>query len=250
MLALSVATLIALLAAAMPLPAGQSAAPRPVALEPASSGGLEAVDRALAKLSIHARMLVVGAHPDDEDNSLLTWVSRGLGGEAAYLSLSRGEGGQNLIGPELGEPLGLIRTGELMGARHIEGTRQYFSRAYDFGYTRSLDEALERWPRKILREDAIRAARRFKPQVIVAIFPPDGRAGHGQHQASAVIARDVYELAGDSAAFAGLGLPVWAPEAFYRRAWSREDATLGFSLGSLNPIGGRSLAQIAAASRS
>ncbi len=219
-------------------------------LEPASSGGLAAVDRALIKLSIHARMLVVGAHPDDEDNSLLTWVSQGLGGEAAYLSLSRGEGGQNLIGPELGEELGVIRTGELLAARRIEDTRQYFTRAFDFGYTRSLDETFERWPRESLLEDAVRAARRFKPQVIVAIFPPDARAGHGQHQASAVIAGELFERTGEAALFLELGLAPWSPEAMYRRAWSRDDATLGFSLGALEPTTGRSLGQISADSRS
>ena len=222
----------------------------PSALEPASSGGLAAVDRALVRLSVHARMLVVGAHPDDEDNSLLTWVSRGLGGEAAYLSLSRGEGGQNLIGPELGEQLGVIRTGELQAARSIEGTRQFFARAFDFGYTRSLEETFERWPREILLEDAIRAARRFKPQVVVAVFPADARAGHGQHQASAVIAHELFERMGDGSLFPELGRPPWSPESLYRRAWSRDDATLGFSLGALDPITGRSLGQISADSRS
>ena len=123
----------------------------PDPLEPVSAGGLEAVDRALARLSVHARLLVVGAHPDDEDNALLTWVARGLGGEAAYLSLSRGEGGQNLIGGELGVELGAVRTGELLAARRLEGNRQYFTRAYDFGYTRSLEETFERWPRDVLR---------------------------------------------------------------------------------------------------
>ncbi len=131
----------------------------PDPLEPVSSGGLVVVDRALARLSVHARLLVIGAHPDDEDNALLTWVGRGLGGEAAYLSLSRGEGGQNLIGSELGVELGAIRTGELLAARRLEGSRQYFSRAYDFGYTRSLEETFERWPRAVLREDTIRIIR-------------------------------------------------------------------------------------------
>jgi LmbE family N-acetylglucosaminyl deacetylase len=249
MRALPVAFLL-ILASALPGVGQQTGAPTPAALEPASSGGLAVVDSALAKLSIHARLLVIGAHPDDEDNSLLTWVARDLGGEAAYLSLSRGEGGQNLIGPELGESLGLVRTGELLAARRIEGTRQYFARAYDFGYTRSLEETFERWPREVLREDALRAARRFKPQVVVAIFPADARAGHGQHQASAVIARDVYDRAGESAEFPGLGLPAWKPSALYRRAWSREDATLAFPLGALEAMGGRSIGQISAASRS
>ena len=222
----------------------------PDSLQPVSSGGLAAVDRALARLSVHARLLVVGAHPDDEDNALLTWVGRGLGGEAAYLSLSRGEGGQNLIGSELGVELGAVRTGELMAARRLEGNRQYFARAYDFGYTRSLEETFERWPRPVLREDAIRVVRRFKPQVIVAVFPADERAGHGQHQASAVIAADAFEMAGDDGAVPGLPEAVWAPAALYRRAWRRDEATHGYSLAVLEPVSGKSLGQLAAASRS
>ena len=224
----------------------------PDPLVPVSSGGLEAVDRALARLSVHARLLVVGAHPDDEDNALLTWVARGVGGEAAYLSLSRGEGGQNLIGPELGVELGAIRTGELLAARRVEGSRQYFTRAYDFGYTRSLVETFERWPREVLQEDTVRVVRRFKPQVIVAVFPADERAGHGQHQASAVVAAAAFEMAGDPASFADLPEIPWSPRSLYRSAWSwrGEVGTHGYSLAALDPVSGRSLGQLAAASRS
>jgi len=141
------------------------AAPLPPSLEPASTGGAPAVDRALARLSGHRRLMVVGAHPDDEDNALLTWVTLS-GGDAAYLSLSRGEGGQNLIGPELGLPLGLLRTGELLAARRIDGARQFFTRAFDFGYTRSLEETSRRWPRELLLEDAVRAVRRCAPYTL------------------------------------------------------------------------------------
>src|SRR5690349_16734932 len=122
----------------------------PAALEPPSTGGVAAVERALDKLSSHKRLLVIAAHPDDEDTSLLTLVSRGMGGESAYLSLSRGEGGQNLIGPELGVGLGLIRSRELLAARSVDGGRQFFTRAFDFGYTRSLEETLQLWPREVL----------------------------------------------------------------------------------------------------
>ena len=114
-------------------------------LAPPSTGGIELIDRALAKLSTHQRLLVIGAHPDDEDTTLLALVARGMGGEAGYLSLSRGDGGQNLIGPELGVGLGLIRSRELLAARGMDGARQFFSRAFDFGYTRSLEETLRFW---------------------------------------------------------------------------------------------------------
>lgn len=242
-----------LLLTAAPGLAGQAVAPAPDVLSPARTGGLEAVDLALAKLSTHRRLMLVGAHPDDEDNALLTWVGRGLAGEAAYLSLSRGEGGQNLIGTELGVELGIIRTGELEAARRIEGTRQYFARAYDFGYTRSLEETFTRWPRDVLLEDTMRAMRRFRPQVVVSVFPGDERGGHGQHQAAGRIAREAFALAREGREFPSLdaeGLAPWAPAALYQRAWSPESATARFELDALDPITGRSLAQIAAASRS
>jgi len=223
-------------------------------LEPPSTGGVERVDRALAKLSTHRRLLVVGAHPDDEDTTLLALVARGLGGEAAYLSLSRGEGGQNLIGPELGPALGLIRSRELLAAREIDGARQFFTRAYDFGYTRSIDETLELWPREVLLEDAVRVIRRFRPQVVVSVFPPDERAGHGQHQASGIVAGEAFRLAGDPGAFPGLaaeGLAPWSPQAFYRASWwDPEAATARMPTGVLEPYGGRSVLQLAMASRS
>ena len=237
-----------------PVVAAQSAAPVDSVLNPAGTGGIRVVDRALAKLSTHLRVLVVGAHPDDEDTTMLALVGTSLGGEAAYLSLSRGEGGQNLIGRELGVGLGLIRTGELLAARQIEGTRQFFTRAFDFGYTRSLDETFDRWPRGKLQTDAVRAVRRFKPQVVLAVFPGNSRAGHGQHQAAGVIAEDLFELAGEPDRFPDLtaeGLPPWQPEVLYRRAWrDREEASLHFPLEDVDPLSGMSVIQIAAASRS
>jgi LmbE family N-acetylglucosaminyl deacetylase len=175
-------------------PARPQTAPAPGnPLEPASSGGIVALDRLLQRLAVHKRLLVVGAHPDDEDNRLLTVVSRATGAEVAYLSLSRGEGGQNLLGPHLGVPLGLIRTQELLAARRIDGGRQYFTRAYDFGYTRSLEETLSLWPKAVLLEDATRIIRRFRPQVVVTVFSGTPRDGHGHHQASAVVGREILE---------------------------------------------------------
>lgn len=225
------------------------------ALQPASSGGIAAVDRALARLSQHRRLLVIAAHPDDESNDLLILIARGMGGEAAYLSLSRGDGGQNLIGTELGEGLGVLRSSELQAARSIDGARQFFTRAYDFGYTRSIDETFERWPRQELVRDAVRVIRRFKPQVVVAIFPPDARAGHGQHQASAIVAREAFDAAGDARAFPRLateeGLLPWRAQAFYRFTWwDRELATHEIDNGQLDPFVGRSLHQLAMESRS
>ncbi len=223
-------------------------------LAPASTGGIAAVDRALARLSTHRRLLVIGAHPDDEDTSVLALVSRGQGGEAAYLSLSRGEGGQNLIGPELGVGLGLLRSRELLAAREIDGARQFFTRAYDFGFTRSLDETLRRWPRETLLEDALRVVRRFRPQVIVSVFPPTPQAGHGQHQAAALIAAEVFDAAANATAAPGLeaeGLGLWRPLALYRSGFFDQDTpALVAKLGGIDPLDGRSFLQLARASRS
>jgi len=227
----------------------------PLPLEPPTTGGVAVVERALAKLTTHKRLLVIAAHPDDEDTALLTLVARGQGGESAYLSLSRGEGGQNLIGPELGVGLGLLRTRELLAARQVDGGRQFFTRAYDFGYTRSLDETLRLWPKDVLVEDAVRVIRRFKPQVVVSIFPGVPHPNHGQHQAAGVTAYAAFPLAGDPAALPQLaeeGLVPWTPQTLYRSAFFDREAPAVTTLpiGVVDPLAGKSIWQLAAASRS
>ncbi|HVR95048.1 MAG TPA: PIG-L family deacetylase [Thermoanaerobaculia bacterium] len=225
----------------------------PPPLEPPGTGGIAVVERALERLATHKRMLVIAAHPDDEDTSLITLVTRGLGGEAAYLSLSRGEGGQNLIGPELGVDLGLIRSRELLAARGVDGGRQFFTRAYDFGYTLSLDETLRLWPREVLLEDAVRVIRRFRPQVVVSVFPGVPHRNHGQPQAAGVTAYEAFRQAGDPNAFPRLideGLGPWQPAALYRVTWFDPNATtLQLQTGVVDPLTGRSIEQIAMASR-
>lgn len=233
--------------AATPAP-GARVPPDP--LEPAGTGGIAVVDRALAALATHRRLLVVGAHPDDEDTTALTLVGRGLGGEAAYLSLSRGEGGQNLIGEELGEALGIVRTHELLAARAVDGGRQYFTRAFDFGYTRSLEETLARWPQEVLLADAVSIVRRFRPQVILSVFGDDGSGGHGQHQAAGKIAHEVARWAGDPDYRPDLG-PAWPVTSLFRSSWWRpEAATAIHPMGAIDPFSGHSLVQLAALSRS
>ena len=244
--------LLVLLLLGLSIPAARpQTAPAPGSpLEPASTGGVIALDRLLHKLSVHKRMLVIGAHPDDEDNRLLTLVSRRMGAEVAYLSLSRGEGGQNLLGPHLGVPLGLVRTQELLGARRIDGGRQYFTRAYDFGYTRSLEETLSLWPKDVLLEDVTRIVRRFRPQVIVTVFSGTPRDGHGQHHASGVVGKEV--ASADPAAIPSLekeGLLPWKISALYCCGYS-DLATIVLPTGEIDPLTGRSYQQIAAASRS
>lgn len=224
----------------------------PSVYEPAGTGGYAALDRALAKLATHRRLLVIGAHPDDEDTSALALVSRELGGEAAYLSLSRGEGGQNLIGPDLGEALGVLRTEELLAARGVDGARQYFTRAFDFGYTRSLPETLGKWPQEVLLTDAVRVIRRFKPQVVLSVFGDDGSGGHGQHQAAGHTAFLAFAHSAEAQreTDAEMGTP-WKAQALFRAAWfAPENATVSRPLGGIDPWSGLSILQVAMKSRS
>jgi len=138
-------------------------------LAPPGTGGVAALTGALGQLGANKRVLVIGAHPDDEDTELLALLSRGMGVQAAYLSLTRGEGGQNLIGPELGPELGIIRTEELLAARQLDGARQFFTRAYDFGYSKTAEETFRFWPRDSLLADLLDVMRRFRPQIVVSI---------------------------------------------------------------------------------
>jgi LmbE family N-acetylglucosaminyl deacetylase len=250
-----VASVALVLPAAAPRAEESPVAAASYALTPPSTGGLEAVDRLLRRLGSHRRLLVVGAHPDDEDTELLALVARGMGGEAAYLSLSRGEGGQNLVGPDLGVGLGLVRSQELCAARRLDGGRQFFTRAYDFGFTRSLDETLQKWPKEVLLEDAVRVMRRFRPQVVISIFSGTARDGHGQHQAAGLTAQDAFRAAGDPAALPGLaaeGLTPWRPGALYRETgwFDKDSTTIVLPTGGVDPLTGRSYYQIAMASRS
>ncbi len=224
-------------------------------LEPPSTGGIVALDQELRMLGHYRRVLMIGAHPDDEDTELLTVLVRGMGAEAAYLSLNRGEGGQNLIGPELGEALGIIRTEELLAARRLDGARQYFTRAYDFGYSKSLDETWTHWPADTILKDVVRIVRRFRPQVVVSIFSGTSRDGHGQHQAAGWAAREAFAAAGDSTRFPELeqeeGLRAWTPTKLYRSTrFDTAATTLTLDGGAVDPVVGKSYHQIAMASRS
>ena len=230
---------LAVAAALAALPAVRLAA-QP--LRPAGTGGIAALDYALRGLDQNKRVLVIGAHPDDEDTELLTLLSRGMGVEAAYLSLSRGEGGQDLIGPELGQALGLLRSEELLAARGVDGAHQFFTRAFDFGFSKTLDETLRFWPRDTLLADVLRVIRRFRPQVLVSIFSGTPRDGHGQHQAAGVVARQAFDLLKDS---------TWGPRRLYRTArFDTSGTTLVLDWEALDPVTGKSYHQLAMAARS
>src|SRR5688572_26669844 len=145
-------------------------------------------------LGTTTRALMIGAHPDDEDTQLIAWLARARHVETAYLSLTRGDGGQNLIGNELGEQLGMIRTEELLAARRIDGGRQYFGRAYDFGFSKSAEETYRHWPKDTLLRDVVTIVRGFRPHVIVSIFSGTPRDGHGHHQVAGLVAREAYDV--------------------------------------------------------
>ncbi|HEX4562090.1 MAG TPA: PIG-L family deacetylase, partial [Gemmatimonadales bacterium] len=209
---------------------------------PAGTGGVAALADDLRRLGATKRVLVIGAHPDDEDTQLLAYLSRGLGVDAAYLSLSRGEGGQNVIGEELGAELGIIRSEELLAARRLDGARQFFTRAYDFGFSKNSDEAFRFWPRDSVLKDVLDVIHRFRPQVIVSIFTGTPRDGHGQHQVAGAVARQAFELLKDSS---------WGPVKFYRSSFfDTAGTTLRMAAGTLDPLVGESYYQIAMAGRS
>lgn len=218
----------------------------------AQERGIVALAEARAAAGVHNRVLVIGAHPDDEDTQLIAWLARGHRAETAYLSLTRGDGGQNLIGNELGDALGVIRTEELLAARKIDGAHQYFTRAYDFGFSKTAAESFAHWPHDSLLGDVVKVVRAFRPQVIVSVFSGTPRDGHGQHQVSGILAREAYDLAGDTVRFPAriYGAP-WTPLKFYRGArFSPEQGTLAINVGEYDPVLGKSYAEIAAESRS
>lgn len=155
----------------------------------------------LKKLNFLGSVLYMAAHPDDENTNIIAYMSNDKLASTAYLALTRGDGGQNLIGPEIRELLGLIRTQELLAARRIDGGQQFFTRAIDFGFSKSADEAFSIWGKEAVLSDAVRILRRYQPDVIITRFPPDARAGHGHHTASAIIAAEAFDAAAKSDVF-------------------------------------------------
>jgi LmbE family N-acetylglucosaminyl deacetylase len=198
------------------------------------------------------RVLWIAAHPDDEDTNLIAWLARGRNVNTAYMSLTRGDGGQNLIGNELGEALGVIRTEELLAARRIDGAHQYFGREYDFGFSKTADETRQHWPQDSVLNDVMMVMRTFRPHIVITTFSGTPRDGHGHHQISAIVARDAYNMAADTVRFpvSKFGKP-WTPLKLYRLArFSPQDRTLSINVGEYNPYLGLSYQEIAADSRS
>jgi len=212
----------------------------------------------LKKLRNPNTVLFIAAHPDDENTRLITWLSKEKGFRTAYLSLTRGDGGQNLIGSELGVELGLIRTRELMAARSLDGGEQFFTSAYDFGYSKSTDETLRFWDKEKVLEDMVYVIRKIRPDVIICRFPPDKRAGHGHHSASAYLAAEAFRRASDPASF-HWQLPatgIWNPERIYWNTYNfgsgntTSESQFQIDAGGYDPLSGMSNGEVAALSRS
>jgi len=163
--------------------------------------GTPATRYALSKLNVLGSVLMIGAHPDDEDNAVLAYLGRGVKAHTGYLSLTRGEGGQNLLGEEQGLLLGVLRTQELLAARRDDGGAQYFSRAIDFGFTNSLEETLTNWGHDKILSDIVWVIRSTQPDVIILCFSGTASDGHGNHIASAVLGKEAYEAAGNPSKF-------------------------------------------------
>jgi LmbE family N-acetylglucosaminyl deacetylase len=218
----------------------------------AQERGAAALAQAMDGLGVTMRVLMIGAHPDDEDTQLIAWLARGQRVETAYLSLTRGDGGQNLIGNELGEALGAIRSEELLAARRVDGGRQFFTRAFDFGFSKSAAETYLHWPEEVLLGDVVRVVRAFRPHVIVSVFSGTPRDGHGHHQVAGLLARQAFDVAADTVRWTrdGFGVP-WTPLKFYRAQRGNADgASVRTNVGEFDPVLGRSFAEIAGESRS
>ncbi|WP_411812498.1 PIG-L family deacetylase [Chryseobacterium scophthalmum] len=170
--------------------------------------------RELKTLKQLPKVLYLAAHPDDENTGLLSWLINDQNVETGYLSLTRGDGGQNLLGTEQGAALGLIRTHELLEARKLDGAQQFFTRAIDFGFSKNTTDTFKQWDENSIIADVVWVIRKFRPDVIICRFPPTAAAGHGQHAASAVVAEKAFKLAGDKTAFPNQlkYVNVWQPK--------------------------------------
>ncbi|MBC8112655.1 MAG: PIG-L family deacetylase [Verrucomicrobia bacterium] len=214
----------------------------------------------IKKLNTIGSVLYIAAHPDDENTRLIAYLSQEKHLRTGYLSLTRGDGGQNLIGTEFGEGLGVIRTQELLEARKRDGGEQFFSRAVDFGFSKTFDETLNFWEREKVLADIVWVIRKFKPDVIITRFPPDARAGHGHHASSAILGAEAFAKAGDAKAFPEQLKSVAIHQAkrlyfntgsFFLKSEDLEKSDLlRLDVGAYNALLGKSVNEIAAESRS
>ena len=213
---------------------------------------------AIKKLNVLGSVLYVAAHPDDENTRLIAYLSKDRLYRTGYLSITRGDGGQNLIGDEQGIDLGLIRTQELLAARRIDGGEQFFTRAFDFGYSKNPEETFTKWDKEKILSDVVWVIRKFQPDIIITRFPTTGEGGHGHHTASAILANEAFAAAADPTRFVDQ-LKYVQPWQVKRVLWNtfnfggnntQSDTQYKLDVGGYNPLLGKSYGEIAAESRS
>jgi LmbE family N-acetylglucosaminyl deacetylase len=218
---------------------------------------------ALKKLNVLGSVLYVAAHPDDENTRLIAYMANERMVRTGYLSLTRGDGGQNLIGTEKGPLMGVVRTQELLEARKVDGGEQMFTRAVDFGYSKTPEETFIKWDKQAVLADVVWAIRKFRPNVMITRFPPTSAAGHGHHTASAILAAEAFDLAGDPKAFPEQleYTTIWQPKRLLLNAstwWDKElpekakanpTEYTTIDIGTYNTLLGKSYGEIAAESR-
>ena len=229
-----------------------------IAQTPPTQGSAE-IYAQLKKLNVLGSVLYIAAHPDDENNGLLPFFATEKMYRTGYLSLTRGDGGQNLIGSEQGIELGMIRTQELLAARRVDGAEQFFSRAYEFGFSKSADEAIKFWDHDKILSDVVWVIRQYQPDVIIKRFPPDARAGHGHHAASAILADEAFTAAADPTKFPeqlALGVTPWQAK---RIMWNTfnfggnnttSEDQFKLEVGGYNPLIGKSYGELGGEARS
>src|SRR5262245_53450107 len=238
------ATLLVLLRAILP------------AAEISEDRGAVGLSQVLSRLDVIGSVLHTGAHPDDENSALLAWLARGQGVRTAYLSATRGEGGVNLIGRELFEALGVIRTEELYSARRLDHAQQFFTPNYEFGFSKSSEDTLSKWPHDQVLGDFVRVIRYFRPEIIISRFTGTPRDGHGHHQVAGIITQEAFKVAGDPSRFPEYGKP-WQAKKLYLNGGNGNEQNAPppppgpvINVGEFDPALGRSYSQVAAESRS
>ena len=214
----------------------------------------------IKKLNVLGNVLYLAAHPDDENTRFISYCANEKLLNTGYLSLTRGDGGQNLIGTEIREELGIIRTQELLSARRVDGGQQFFTRANDFGYSKTPEETLKIWDKEKILSDVVWVIRNFRPDVIVCRFPIDGKGGHGHHTSSALLAMEAFDLAADSLAFKEQlkHVSIWQPKRVVvntGRWWNnnisdKDPGVVSLDIGGYNDLLGTSYNELAALSRS
>ncbi|WP_432708621.1 PIG-L family deacetylase [Pedobacter sp.] len=216
------------------------------------------IKQGLEALNVSGSVLYLAAHPDDENTRLLAYLAKEKKVRTGYLSLTRGDGGQNLIGTEQADYLGLLRTQELLAARRVDGAEQFFTRANDFGFSTNPEESFKIWDKQKILSDVVWVIRKFQPDIIITRFPPDSRAGHGHHTASAMLAQEAFKAAADPRQFPEQ-LKLVKPWQVTRVVWNTfnfggnnttSEEQLKIDVGGYNVLLGKSYGELAAASRS